>query len=82
MDRQDFHAAITSLLDQVHWRPIARVTDPGDDPTLPYATHEGMLTVPGLGSIPVYQLNTGERVFDGETLERVLGLDESGEDLN
>jgi transcriptional regulator with XRE-family HTH domain len=82
MDNQDFHAALTSLLDQVRWTPIARVTDPGEEPTLPYATHEGVLSVPGLGSLPVYQLNTGERVFDGETVARLLGLDEPGEDVH
>jgi len=44
--------------------------------------HEGMLDLPGLGRVPVYQLNTGERVCDGETLERLVGLNETEEDVN
>ncbi|HSX79904.1 MAG TPA: hypothetical protein VLQ80_15190 [Candidatus Saccharimonadia bacterium] len=78
MDKQDFHAALAALLDQVRWIPMPRA----DDAELgrPYATHEGLLDLPGLGRVPVYQLNTGERVFDSEILEQLVGLDVPGED--
>ena len=78
IDKAQFHQAMAWLLDQVAWTPMP----PADDaePGLPYATHEGVLDLPGLGRVPVYQLNTGERVFDGETLERLLGLDTLGEE--
>jgi len=78
MDKQDFHAALAALLDQVRWIPMPRADEA--EPGLPYATHEGLLDLPGLGRVPVYQLNTGERVFDSETLEQLVGLDVPGKD--
>jgi len=78
MDKQDFHAALAALLDHVRWIPMPRADDA--EPRRPYATHEGLLDLPGLGQVPVYQLNTGERVFDSETLEQLVELDVPGED--
>jgi len=78
MDKQDFHAALAALLAQVAWIPMPRADDA--EPGRPYATHEGLLDLLGLGQVPVYQLNTGERVFDSETLEQLVELDVPGED--
>jgi len=80
IDPQQFHAAMTALLDRVQWTPVPRADETGDEATAPYATHEGVLDLPGLGRVPVYQLNTGERVVDGETLEALLGRDTTDEE--
>ena len=82
MDQEQFHEALSFLLDRVQWTPVPRADEAGQEPSAPYATHEGMLDLPGLGRVPVYQLNTGERVCDGETLERLVGLNETEEDVN
>ena len=74
------HAALTYLLDQVRWTPVPLAADAGQDPTQPYATHQGVLELPGLGRVPCYRLNTGEPVFDLEVLEEILGRDTTGED--
>jgi hypothetical protein len=68
----DFRAAMDHLMDQVAWRVVPRAASvqPGE----PYATHEGILQTP-MGNIPCFQLNTGERVFDAETVVRLFGLD-------
>jgi hypothetical protein len=42
----------------------------GDD--LPYATHEGALNVAGF-EFKCYQLSTGERVIDEESIVRFFG---------
>jgi hypothetical protein len=47
MDKQDFHAALAALLDQVAWTPMPRADDA--EPGRPYATHEGLLDLLGLG---------------------------------
>jgi hypothetical protein len=78
IDKAEFHQALATLLAQVEWIPTGMADDA--EPDLPYATHEGVLHLPGLGSVVVYQLNTGERVFDGETIERLLGLDATDEE--
>jgi len=78
MDKQDFHAALAALRDQVRWIPMPRADEA--EPGRPYATHEGLLDLLGLGQVPVYQLNTGERVFDSETLEQLVGLDATAEE--
>jgi hypothetical protein len=60
--------------------PVAgALPDPGA-PELPFVTHTGVLTIPGVGPIPCYHLNTGERVVDGPTVARLFGLDD--EDLD
>jgi hypothetical protein len=80
MDRQALHEALTFLLAQVRWTPVPQADDAAQDPTQPYATHEGILDLPGLGCVPCYRLNTGEPVFDLEVLEQLLGLAATGED--
>ena len=58
----------------------ARPDDAGEDPTQSYATHQGVLELPGLGHVPCYLLNTGEPVFDLEVLEQLLGRDATEEE--
>jgi hypothetical protein len=65
---------IDALLDKVEWTPTENGEPreewkPGD---LPYATHSGMLDLGGI-MLRVYQLNTGDRVIDGEDVEKFLG---------
>jgi hypothetical protein len=55
------------------WTPIAH--DAADDGEEPYATHEGLLDIPGLGVLRVFQLNTGQRVFASEDLDALLGIE-------
>jgi hypothetical protein len=73
------HAALTALLATVPWTPLPLADDAGQDPTEPYATHQGVLELPGLGRVPCYRLNTGEPVFDLEVLEELLGREATGE---
>jgi transcriptional regulator with XRE-family HTH domain len=82
MDTQQCHEALSFLLNRVLWTPIPLADDAGQEPTVPSATHEGLLDLPGLGCVPVSQLNMGERVFDGATLERLLGLEATGEEAH
>ena len=74
------HTALTYLLDQVRWTPVPLADAAGQEPTQPYATHEGVLELPGLGRVPCYRLKTGEPVFDLEPLAQLLGPDATGED--
>ncbi len=77
---EQLHTALTALLAAVEWTPVPLADDTGQDPTEPYATHAGVLELPGLGRVPCYRLNTGEPVFDLEVLEQLLGPDATGED--
>lgn len=62
---------IEKLLDQVTWREVHVPQDHIVD-GLPYATHEGMLKIPGVGEFRVHQLSNGERVIQAEDIERWL----------
>jgi hypothetical protein len=75
LDRNTMRHAIDRALAQIVWRrtPGARARQPWSKE--PYATHEGVLDIPGLGSIRCYQLNTGQRVFRAEDLEALLGIE-------
>ena len=73
-------AALDALLAAVQWMPIPLADNAGQDPTQPYATHAGVLELPGLGRVPCYLLNTGEPVFDLEVLEQLFGRDATEED--
>jgi hypothetical protein len=77
---EHFQDALAALVAAVQWTPVPLADDAGQDPTQPYATHQGVLELPGLGRVPCYQLNTGEPVFDLEVLEQLLGPDATGED--
>jgi hypothetical protein len=64
-------APIDMILDGLEWKPLTgEIT--ADDSGLPYATHEGILRIGG-AEFRVYQLNTGQRVIDEESLCRFLG---------
>lgn len=67
---------IDQLMAQIDWKPIpyAASAEPPDD--LPYATHTGVLHLPGVGALPCVQLNTGQRVFEAEAFERLFDLGE------
>lgn len=67
-------APIERLLDTVEWRALDAPTDPPSE--LPYATHEGVLSF-GEFKLRCYQLNTGERVFDGDDVEAFFAGAES-----
>jgi hypothetical protein len=75
LTKAQFFQAMDALLAQVHWRPIPRRPLAGGE-GLAYATHAGVLHLPGFGDLPCFQLNTGERFCDAETVIRLLGLDE------
>jgi hypothetical protein len=73
MDLYDVARAIHVATQQLTWTPVARAGP--DDEDSPYATHEGVLDIPGLGALRVYQLNTGQRVFTAEDLDALLGIE-------
>lgn len=60
---------IETLLDEIDYTPLD--VTPTKDNT-PYATHEGILNI-GNVSITVYVLNTGQRVIDKESINKVFG---------
>jgi hypothetical protein len=65
--------SIHDLLDTVEWVEVEG--DPPEDDDLPYATHEGTLTLQAEGaSLKCYQLNNGQCVFEAESLMRFLGV--------
>jgi hypothetical protein len=64
--------SIERLLDSVAWKPLAAPEDAGD---LPYATHQGVLTI-GDVELLLYQLSTGERIFPVESLAALFELTE------
>ena len=55
---EHFQAALAALVTAVQWTPVPLVDDAGQDPTQPYATHEGILELPGLGRVPCYRLRS------------------------
>ena len=68
---------LTHLLNALAWTPIARAVVTHDAAAsavdaLPFATHEAVVTLPGLGTLRCYQLSTGERVFDAADVERLF----------
>src|SRR5215831_3471561 len=77
---EHFQDALAALVAAVHWTPVPLTDDAGQDPARPYATHEGVLELPGLGRVPCYLLNTGEPVFDLEVLEQLIGRDATEEE--
>lgn len=67
--------ALARALDALVWTALPPGKRQQTDDGTRYTTHAGVLHLPGLGDVPCFQLNTGERVFDAETIERLLGLD-------
>ena len=57
-----------ALLDAVKW---VETGSAADESGLPYATHTGVLRIFDI-DIPVFQLNTGQRVIDGRAFEEML----------
>lgn len=63
---------IDVMMNAVEWKPIESESAllVGDD--LPYATHEGVLSVGGF-EFQCYQLSTGVRVISEESMMKFLG---------
>lgn len=68
---------IDYLLSTVQWEPL--LPPANDSDPLPYATHQGMLTIPGFGKLRVYQLNTGQRIINAEDLAAIFSEREEEE---
>ena len=62
---------IDQLLDDVAWREV-HIPDDQITDGIPYATHTGVLKIPGVGEFRAYQLNTGERILNREDVEQWL----------
>jgi hypothetical protein len=61
---------IDALLETVDWQPVE---PPDDNPdNLPYPTHQGMLWIGGC-ALHCLVLNTGQRIFTTESIERFFG---------
>lgn len=64
---------IDILLDRVEWKPLPTTEEPPTT-TLPYATHEGLLSLgEGLPTLQCFQLNTGERVVAADDVQKFFG---------
>lgn len=64
-------APIERLLDGLEWIPV-EPPQSGGDSDLPFVTHSGKFSFEGC-EFRVYQLNTGERIVDGEDVAEFLG---------
>jgi len=62
-----------AMMNSVEWQPIAPDAAMLSDDGLPYATHEGTLSIGGF-EFKCYQLSNGARVFDAESVHRFFGL--------
>lgn len=58
-------------LSGVEMQPVKWQDPPTGD--LPYATHHGLIQI-GDDHIRCYQLSDGRRIFDGDDVNRLLGL--------
>jgi hypothetical protein len=78
-------SAIERVLDQVDWTPVERTVQAvqeqqkcaggaGAGDELPYATHEGVLSICGI-RLHCYRLNTGMAVFDADDVKRFFGME-------
>jgi hypothetical protein len=75
-------SAIEQVLDQVDWTPVERTVQEqqkcaggaGAGDELPYATHEGVLSICGI-RLRCYRLNTGMAVFDADDVKRFFGME-------
>ena len=65
---------IDRLLDTVEWRECEGELPVADD-GLPYATHKGILWIGGY-PLECYQLSTGQRVFEAESVHRFFDGEE------
>ena len=64
-----------AALESVHWSQVDREVATTDG--IRHATHAGVLDIAG-HKIRCYTLNSGERVFDCEDVERMLGITREG----
>lgn len=64
---------IDVMLDAVEWKPVDREGLPAVDGDIPYATHHGTLKI-GECELECVVLNTGERLFTEESIERFFGI--------
>lgn len=61
---------VETMLSQIQWRPMEAPTTTG---VLPYATHEGILTI-GDASLRVFQLSDGKRIIDADDMAEFFGV--------
>lgn len=64
-------APIETLLDQVEWTECEDTSQKGDE-GMPYATHEGRLSLGGF-NMTVYKLSNGQRVLDANDVQSLFG---------
>lgn len=65
---------IETIFNGVQWEVVP---PPEHNPEgLPFPTHSGVLDLLGV-KVDVYVLNTGERIFSAESLERLFGAMEA-----
>lgn len=62
---------IEAMFDGVAWVAMPELERAAGD--LPWATHSGLLELPGLGKLRVYRLSDGRAVFHAADLEKTFG---------
>lgn len=63
---------IEMMLQDAIWTPIENVKA---DDSLPYATHSGVLEVPGFDSLKCWRLSNGKAMIDAEDMARFFGFE-------
>ena len=61
-----------TMLDSIKWEILPPLAPEENQEGIPYATHKGVLWI---GDCPLdcYVLNTGQRIFTVESVERLFG---------
>ena len=62
-------APITTMLDALPWTAVENPNK--GDGTLPYVTHQGVLTIADM-TLRCYQLSDGRRIFDADDMRPML----------
>lgn len=63
---------IEMIFDGLTWTAIPGAAGVGDDDGIPYATHQGVISLAGF-ELTVFQLNNGQRVFSADDLQKLFG---------
>jgi hypothetical protein len=64
--------AIDLMLNNATWEPVN--APPVTDGSL-YATHSGVLDIPGFGSCKCWRLSNGQAMLDAHDMARLFGFD-------
>ena len=67
--------SLETLLDSVNWERIDAT--PADTNGLPYATHQGVLTIGG-EALRCFRLNDGRAILHADDVHRVFGMETEG----